>query len=180
MPTRKELGVRTVFNILGPLTNPARASIQLIGVYDKALTVVMANVMKQMGHKAGLALHSHGWDEVTLEGPTHVAELFNKRVKTYTLTHRDFGLPKVSTKQLKGGDAAYNADFLRKILSGLDHPARHVIVANAAALIWIAERTYGQKNFSLKAAVDRAQVSIDSGAALNKCTALADVTHTIE
>jgi anthranilate phosphoribosyltransferase len=180
MPTRRELGVRTVFNILGPLTNPARASIQLIGVYNQALISVVANVMKQMGHKAGLAVHSNGWDEITLDYPTRVAELLNKRVRTYTLTNRDFGLPKVASKTLAGGDAEFNADAIRKIFAGAEHPARHVIVANAAALIWISERATGQKSFSLKAAVKRAQNAISSGAALKKCEQLADVSRTIE
>ncbi len=180
MPTRKELGVRTVFNILGPLTNPAHASVQLIGVYEKSLITVVANVMKEMGHKAGLAVHSNGWDEITLDYPTHVAEMLNKRVRSYTLTHRDFGLPKVSSKMLAGGDAEFNADFIKKIFSGEDLPARHVVVANAAALIWICERAYGQKSFSLKAAVARAQDAIASGAALKKCEQMAAVSQTIE
>jgi anthranilate phosphoribosyltransferase len=180
MPTRRELGVRTVFNILGPLTNPAKASVQLIGVYEKALIGVVANVMKQMGHTAGLAVHSNGWDEITLEHPTLVAELLNKRVRSYTLTNKDFGLPKVASKMLAGRDAEFNADFIRKIFGGLDHPAKHVIVANAAALIWITERAYRQKNFTLKAAVARAQDAIASGAALKKCAQMADASQMIE
>lgn len=180
MPTRRELGIRTVFNILGPLTNPAHASVQLIGVYDKSLITVVANVMKQMNHKAGLAVHSNGWDEVTLDHPTFVAELLNKRVRTFKLTHRDFGLPKVASKLLAGGDATFNADFIKKIFSGGDHPARHVVVANAAALIWVSERAYGQKTFSLKQAVKRAEDAISSGAALKKCEQLADISNTIE
>ncbi len=180
MPTRKELGVRTVFNLLGPLTNPARANVQLIGVYAPELTNVMAEVMGQMGHTAGLVVHSHGWDEITLEGPTHVSELFKKKVTNYKLTNKDFGLPKVPTKELAGGDAAENADMITKILEGLDHPARHVIVANAAALIWIADRATSNPKATLKDAVKKATTSITSGAALKKLKGLAETTHLIE
>lgn len=180
MPTRKELGLRTVFNLLGPLTNPARANVQLIGVYDKSLTPVVANVMKQMNHSAGLVVHSHGWDEITLEGPTHVSELLKKKMRNFTLTHKDFGLPKVSTRQLAGGDAAQNAQTIMDILKGGKHPARLVIVANAAALIWIATRAAGNSKFSLKEAVAKAQEAIDSGAALKKINGLAETSHFIE
>ena len=180
MPTRRELGLRTVFNLLGPLTNPARANVQLIGVYDPNLTVVVANVMKHMGHLAGLVVHSHGWDEITLEGPTHVSEVLGKKVKSYKLTHKDFGLPKVSTKNLAGGDAAQNAETLLKILEGHPHAARNVIVANAAALIWITERAQGNAKLSLKDAVKKAEQSIASGAALKKLKGLAEVSHLIE
>lgn len=180
MPIRRELGVRTVFNLLGPLTNPARANVQLIGVYDPNLTVVMANVMAQMGHRAGLVVHSHGWDEITLEGPTQVSELFKKKVRSYKLTHRDFGLPKIPTKYLAGGDAVQNAAMITEILEGDDIPARHVVVANAAALIWIAERTFKNPKMTLKEAVKKAEFSIDSGAALQKCRSLAETSHSIE
>jgi anthranilate phosphoribosyltransferase len=88
MPTRKELGLRTIFNILGPLTNPAKASVQLIGVYRKEMTKVMANAMAKMGHKAGLVVHSNGWDEITLDAPTQVSEMLGGKVRHYTPTSR--------------------------------------------------------------------------------------------
>ncbi len=180
MPTRKDLGVRTVFNLLGPLTNPAKSSVQLIGVYDQKLTSVVAKVIAKMGHKAGLVVHSHGWDEITLDGPTHVSEFSNGKVKSYKLTHNDFGLPKVSTKYLAGGDAAQNAEALTKILAGDKIPARNVVVANAAALIWIADRARGEKGVTLKDAVKKAEHSIDSGAAAKKVQQMAEVSHSIE
>ncbi len=180
MPTRRELGVRTVFNLLGPLTNPAHAKVQLIGVFDKALLRPIAQVMGQMGHLAGLAVNSNGWDEVTLDNATDVAEVFKGKIKTYRWTHKDFGLPRVSSKHLAGGDAETNANLIRSILNGTKHPARDVIVANAAALIWIAERAFTGKPFSLKEAAARAATAIDSGAALEKCAQLADTSRMIE
>jgi anthranilate phosphoribosyltransferase len=180
MPTRRELGVRTVFNLLGPLTNPARAKVQLIGVFHKELVRPIAHVMHDMGHLAGLAVHSNGWDEVTLDNVTNVAELFKGRVKTYNWTHRNFGLPKVSSRHLAGSDGETNAGVIRTILEGKKIPARDVIVANAAALIWIAERAFSKKDYSLKDAVNRATNSIDSGAALTKCGQLAEISRMIE
>ncbi|MCG3203747.1 MAG: Anthranilate phosphoribosyltransferase [Elusimicrobia bacterium] len=180
MPTRKELGLRTVFNLLGPLTNPARARVQLIGVYEPTLTRVVAAVMRKMGHIAGLVVHSHGWDEITLEGPTHVSELIRNKVRNYQLTHKDFGLPKIATRHLAGGDAAQNADLILKIFQGEKFPARHVVVANAAALIWLAERATKNPQMKLKEAVKKAEDSIDSGAALKKLNGLAETSQIIE
>jgi anthranilate phosphoribosyltransferase len=180
MPTRKELGVRTVFNVLGPLTNPARARVQMIGVFHRPLLKPLAQVMAQMGHIAGLVVHSNGWDEITLDQRTHVAEVFKGKVRTYSWTHRNFGLPKVASKHLKGGDAETNAGIIRRILSGERHPARDVIVANAAAVLWIAERGYAGKTIDLKDAVARANRSIDSGAALARLKGLVDTSTMLE
>lgn len=180
MPTRKELGLRTIFNLLGPLTNPAKANVQLIGVYEPGLTSVVAQVLSKMGHKAGMVVHSHGWDEITLEGPTHVSEVFKGKVKSYKLTHKNFGLPKISTKQLAGGDAVENAALIDRILEGDKHPARNVIVANAAALIWMAERAMNIKGTTLISSVKKAEYSIDSGEALKKVRSMAEVSHSIE
>lgn len=180
MPTRKELGIRTVFNLLGPLTNPARVRVQLVGVYKPELTAVIANVLVRMGHLAGLVVHSEGWDEITLHGRTRVSEMFKGKVRNYVWTHKDFGLPKVAVKSLAGGDAGKNASLITEILEGKKHPARHVIVANAAALIWIADRAYNKSRLTLKDAVACANVSIDSGAALAKCREMARLSQSIE
>lgn len=180
MPTRRELGIRTVFNILGPLTNPARAQVQLIGIFSSEMTTLLAKVLGRMGHKAGLVVHSHGWDEITLIGPTRVSELFKGKVKNYTWTHKDFGLPALKPADLKGGDARHNADKILALLKGEKLPARHAVVANAAALIWIAERAYNHKNISLKEAVQLAQQSIDSGRALHKCQEMAQISHMLD
>ncbi len=180
MPTRKELGIRTVFNILGPLTNPGKAQVQLIGVYDPRLVKLLPQVMKEMGHKAGLVVHSGGWDEITLQGKTQVGELFEGRIKFYTWSAKDFGLPKVDPKHLRGGDAHANAETIIKILSGGVVPARHVVVANAAALIWIAERAFHKNKITLKEAVHRAEESIHSGKAQQKLKEMAEISHSLD
>lgn len=180
MPTRKELGVRTVFNLLGPLTNPAKARVQLIGVYHKNLAGKMAQALARMGHVAGLVVHSHGWDEITLEKKTDVVEMFKGKIRRYAWTAKDFGLPKVPAYQLRAESGQQSADMIVEILEKKNIPARPVVVANAAALIWIAERANGKKPFSLKEAVKRAEDAIDSGRAMEKLGALADLSHNIE
>ncbi len=180
MPTRKELGIRTVFNILGPLTNPAKATVQLIGVYKKEMTRLLASVTAKMGHKASLVVHSNGWDEITLDGVTHVSEMMGGKVKTYTLTHKDFGLPKVSSSVLKGADAAGNAAIIEDLLQGKREAIEPIVAANAGALIWIHERAYGKKNYTLKEAVKRAQQSLESGAAAEKLKKMAETSHHLE
>jgi anthranilate phosphoribosyltransferase len=133
-----------------------------------------------MGQIAGLVVHSNGWDEITLDSKTNVAEFFKGRVTLRTWTNRDFGLPKVASRHLAGGDATANATAIRAILAGEKLPARDVIVANAAALIWIADRAFKGKAGSLKEAVKKAQASIDSGAALEKCARMAETSRMIE
>lgn len=180
MPVRRELGVRTVFNILGPLTNPARARVQLIGVFQKGLTRPVAQVMAQMGHLGGLAVHSDGWDEIVLDKRAQVTEVLRGKIRSYSLTHRDFGLPKVASRHLAGSEAAGNAAAIRAILEGKPHPAAPIIVANAAAVIWIARRAFDRSRLTLKDAVSEAARSIASGAALEKCRALAETSQMVE
>ncbi|OVE76920.1 anthranilate phosphoribosyltransferase [bacterium F11] len=177
MPTRKELGIRTVFNILGPLSNPAKAKVQLIGVFEKGLTKVIANVLSKMDQKAGMVVHSNGWDEITLDGPTWVSELKNKKVTSYQLKPKDFGLPKVSSSKLKGSDARENSEMILNILDGKDHPAKHVIVANAAALIKMAEGSYRNRSITLKEAVKRAEESLASKEAMRRYKKMAELSH---
>jgi len=177
MPTRKELGVRTVFNILGPLSNPAKVKVQLIGVYDPSLLDLMARVMLEMGQESGLVVHTDGWDEISLTGTTQVAELYQKKITHYKLEPADFGLSKGTPEALKGGDAGQNAKIIREILEGKKHPAADAVIANAAALIWITERTYGNKDFKLKEAVKKAKDSIQSGEALKRLTRMSEVSH---
>ncbi|MCB4755603.1 MAG: anthranilate phosphoribosyltransferase [Elusimicrobia bacterium] len=177
MPTRRELGIRTVFNLLGPLTNPARVQVQLIGLYDPRLLKTIALVLKVMGHKGGLVVHSDGWDEITLEGKTKVAELHKGKIFTYEWTAKDFGLPKVPNKVLRGGDPSQNAERIRNVFKGEKDSLRHVVVANAAATLWVAEKNYGSAKITLKDAVKRAEEAIDSGQALKKLETLADVSH---
>jgi anthranilate phosphoribosyltransferase len=179
MPTRRELGVRTVFNLLGPLTNPARAKVQLIGVFNPGLTPVLAQVMARTGQVAGLVVHSEGWDEITLHGKTKVSELLKGKVRHYTLTAADFGLPKVAVQHLKGGDAAENAERLLKLLRNEKTPVRPVVLANAGALIWIAERARGAK-LSLRDAVKTAEAALANGKALACFQKMAELSHAFD
>jgi len=180
MPARRELGIKTIFNLLGPLTNPAMVKVQLIGVYDPALTVPIAQVLAKMKHKAGLVVHSNGWDEITLDGKIKVSEMTKGKIRNYYWTHKDFGLPKVSAKELKGGDSKTNADILFQLLEGKKIPLRHVVVANAAALIYIAEKGLFGKTIPLKEAVRKAEESLDSNRAFEKFKMMAQVSHVLQ
>lgn len=180
MPTRKELGVRTVFNILGPLTNPARASVQLIGVYDPKISLLIAEVLKKMGHRAGLVVHSEGWDEILLDKSIAVVEMVEGSIREHVWTNESFGLDRVDSSDLKGGDVKQNAQHIFDILDGKKGPKRDVVVANAAALIWIATRAFRKKEISLTDAVGEAQTSIDSGKAKSIFSKMAETTQCIE
>lgn len=178
MPTRRELGIRTIFNLLGPLTNPARTRVQLIGVYRPELTKTIAAVLAKMGHVAGLVVHSNGWDEITLQGKTQVTEMFRGKIRNHFWSHKDFGLPSVPVAKVKGHDARKNAKLIIDMMRGKKSPARHVVIANAAALIWIAEKGF-RKEIPLKAAVKRAEESIDSGSAWGKFEKMASMSHSV-
>ena len=133
---RKELATRTVFNALGPLTNPAGAKRQLIGVYDGNLTDVVAGVLGELGSERAFVVHgADGLDEITLTGPTRISELNGGQVSTSEISPGDFGLEVVSVEALAGGDAAQNAQILRDILDGKQGPQRDVVLLNAAAAI---------------------------------------------
>ncbi len=167
-PVRAELRIRTVFNLLGPLTNPAGADRQVIGVYDRARVRDLAEVLRQLGTaRAFVVAGSDGLDEITLAGPTLVAEAGPDGVQTYDVTPDDFGVGKAPSAALAGGDAAENARILRAVLGGETGPRRDVVIANAAAAIRAADAS-----LDWKAAADRARASIDSGAAAQKLDAL--------
>ena len=169
---RRELGVRTVFNILGPITNPAGVRRQLIGVYDRKLLRLLAEVLQQLEAEHVLLVHSEeGMDEISLAGKTFVAELKNGDIREYAITADDFGLP-ASADGLTGGDAGTNAAIAERILSGEKGPARDIVIANAAAGIYVA----GLAGDLREAAVMAAE-SIDSGAALQKLNALRQFTQ---
>ncbi len=164
---RRELGVRTVFNILGPLTNPAFATHQLLGVYDPSLTEVMANVLAEMGTKAAFVVHgADGMDELSTTGVNRLSHLCDGRVSTFALDPLDLGLPRATLDDLRGGDAVENAAICRRILSGEERgPRRDVVLLNAAAALATESR-------DLLAGLEQARASIDSGAALQKLDAL--------
>lgn len=178
---RKELGQRTIFNILGPLTNPAGATHQIIGVYDPALTHVLAEVLGSLGSEAALVLHGFGGlDELTTGGPNRVSHLRDGKVNTFDLDAVDPCLPfgRCLVDDLRGGDPLQNAAILREILSGRDcGPRREVVLLNAAAALAVeccdlSADTCGV----LRETVRQAAESIDSGAALGKLDALVEMS----
>ncbi len=164
-PTRREIGIRTVFNILGPLTNPASAKRQLLGVYDPRLAPVLAEVSGNLGSERVLVVHGHpGMDEVSTSGPTTVAEYDRSAggVRTYTIEPEQVGIARSTLADVAGGDPAANAVLVRAVLEGERGPRRDVVLMNAAAALMAA----GEVD-DLAAGVVRARESIDSGRALD-------------
>lgn len=165
---RREMGVRTVFNILGPLTNPAGAQVQVLGVYDGALTEMMARVLSALGSQAAFVVHgADGLDELSTTGPNRVTQLQNGDVRTFHLDPLDLGLPRARLSDLEGGDAQENAATSRAILNGERGPRRDVVLLNAAAGL-----VAGGLATDLAQGLSRAAQSIDSGAARARLDAL--------
>ena len=165
---RREIGARTIFNALGPLSNPAGATRQVVGVYSAALTETLAGVLGTLGAERAFVVHgSDGLDEMTLTGPTRVSELKNGSVSTYRVSPGDFGLAQAPADALKGGDADYNAEITRSILNGEEGPRRDIVLLNAAAAI-----VAGDKARDLNEGVQVAAEVIDSGKALEKLEGL--------
>jgi anthranilate phosphoribosyltransferase len=172
-PIRAELKLRTVFNILGPLTNPAGADGQVMGVFDRNLIAPLAEVLLQLGSRhVFIVAGSDGLDELTLTGPSFVAEGCAGTVKTYEVTPEQFGLTRTHAASLMGGDPAANALILRAVLSGETGPRREIVLLNAAPAL-----VAGGKADSLEEGIRVAQASIDSGAALSKLEELIRKTH---
>ncbi len=163
-PVRKELGIRTIFNLLGPLTNPAGAKRQVLGVFDSSLTEVMASVLAELGSEHALVVHGEGgFDELSTLGWTKISELKDGSVNTYRITAQEFGFSNHNTAELKGGDAATNSRIVRDIFNGKSGAPREISLLNAAAALVIAGKAQ-----SLKEGVSMAQESVDSGDALRK------------
>ena len=170
---RRELGFRTLFNLLGPLTNPARVKAQVVGVFDAKWTSPLAHVLKNLGSHRAFVVHGEdGLDEITLTGPTSVAELNKGEVKEYTLDPIEMGLDYCSDEDLKGGSADDNAKILRELLDGAGGPKRDIVLLNAAAAI-----TAGGKAGSIKQGLEVARKSIDSGAARQKLKDLCRISN---
>lgn len=161
---RRELGVRTIFNLLGPLANPANADRQIIGLYDRRLTETVAGVLGRLGLKRAIVVGSHdGLDEISLSAPTQISELINGEVRTYHITPEDLGLKTVELEAVSGGSAAENAQIVRRVLEGERSPYRDVVLANAGACIYVSDLAD-----SLKEGVRVAAEIIDSGKAAQK------------
>ena len=169
---RRELHLRTVFNLLGPLTNPARATCQVVGVYSADLVEKLAEALSMLGLRRALVVHgSDGLDEITVTGPTRVAEVRDGQVHSYDVTPDEFGLHRATFDDISGGDAAFNASLIREVLAGKKSARRDVVLLNAAAALVAAGRAD-----HLRDAVPLAATAIDSGAALTKLQALITFT----
>ena len=168
---RKELGIRTIFNILGPLTNPAGAGAQLLGVYNPNLCAVMAEVLKSLGSVRAMVVHGSGLDEISISGPTDIAMLEEGVISRRRVFPEDLGVDRANREELIGGDANENAFINRNILSGKTGPKRDVVVVNSAASLVVAGIAGNFKD-GIKKAVD----SIDSGSAAGKLEDLISFT----
>ena len=165
---RRELRLHTVFNLLGPLTNPARATCQVVGVYSADLVEKLAEALSMLGARRALVVHgSDGLDEITITGRTRVAEVREGQVHSYEVTPEEFGLERATLEEISGGDAALNASLIREVLSGTKSARRDVVLLNAAAALVAAGRAD-----RLRDAVPLAANAIDSGAALRTLQAL--------
>ncbi|RQG89496.1 anthranilate phosphoribosyltransferase [Natrarchaeobius chitinivorans] len=173
---RKELGMRTIFNVLGPLTNPAGADAQLVGVYDPDLVPVLASALARMEVERALVVHGSGTDEIAIHGETVVAEVDGRDVEEYTVEPADLGLEEHDISKIAGGSPADNASDLRGIVGGdVTGAKRDVILANAGAAIYVAEAAT-----SLEAGVDAAREAIESGDAAAKLEGLRSEPPEIE
>jgi len=172
-PARRELRLRTVFNLLGPLTNPAGASAQVVGVYSVELVEKLAEALSMLGLHRALVVHGlDGLDEITITGPTRVAEVREGSVRTYEVTPEEFGMKHAAIEDISGGDAASNAAIIHEILGGKKSARRDVVLLNAAAALVAAGRAD-----HLGEALPPAAQSIDSGAATEKLDALVRFTN---
>lgn len=172
---RREIGIRTVFNLLGPLTNPAGADRQLLGVYERGRTEMLASVLRNLGLKRGLVVSSHeGLDEISISGPTQVTELADGHIRTYEITPEELGLARSPLSDVAGGDAAENAAIIRRVLSGEKGAARDIVLANAGACFYVAD-----KCDSLADGVRMAADIVDSGRAVEKLEQLISYTEAI-
>ncbi len=160
---RRELGQRSIFNLLGPLTNPANASHMLLGVYDPELTEPIANVLSALGGKAAMVLNGHGGiDELATSGPNKVSHLRNGEVRTYDLDPEQLGMPRSDLESLRGGDPPENAQIILDLFQGKDTgPKRDVLLLNAGAAVAV-------ESGDLAAGIDEARQSLESGKALEK------------
>jgi anthranilate phosphoribosyltransferase len=169
---RRELHLRTVFNLLGPLTNPARATCQVVGVYSADLVEKLAEALSMLGLRRALVVHgSDGLDEITITASTRIAEVREGQVHSYEVTPEEFGLQRATLEEISGGDAACNAMLIREVLAGKKSARRDIVLLNAAAALVAAGRTD-----HLRDAMPLAAKAIDSGAGLTKLQALIGFT----
>jgi anthranilate phosphoribosyltransferase len=169
---RREVGIRSIFNILGPLTNPAGANVQVLGVYDPQLTSVLAEVLQRLGSTSALVVFGDGsFDEVSIVGPTQVSELRDGAIRNYRIEPEDFGMSRAGVSDIKGGDSSQNAAIVREILDGQLGPKRDMVLLNAGAAFYAAGRAP-----DISGGIKIAAESIDSGTAAQKLQELIEKT----
>ena len=172
-PARRQMGIRTIFNLLGPLTNPAGADTQVVGVYAEHLTDLLARVLGELGCSRALVVHgSDGLDEITITGESKITELRNGRIRSYSVTPEDAGLSRAPLNEIQGGDAEANSAIIHDVLDGTRGPRRDIVLLNAAAALVACSKTAG---FPEGVAV--AAESIDSGKAKAKLQRLVEFTN---
>ncbi|RLB60169.1 MAG: anthranilate phosphoribosyltransferase, partial [Deltaproteobacteria bacterium] len=170
---RREIGIRTIFNILGPLTNPAGAERQVLGVYDEKLVEILAKVLAKLGCQRGFVVHGmDGMDEVTLTGPTRIGEICDGAVSLSTIEPEDFGLRRCLLTDLQGGNASVNAAIVRDILEGNPGPKREDILLNTAYALLAAGLVE-----DVESGLEKARTTIDDGLAMNKLEKLVALTN---
>ena len=173
---RRELGVRTIFNILGPLANPAGANMQLLGVYDENLVEPLASVLSNLGVKRAMVVHGHdGLDEITLTGTSTICEVADGKLNSYFITPEQFGLTRCQLSDLTGGDPKENAEIAKRILSGEKGPKRDTVVLNSACCLYM-----GKNDITMRECVRLAQELIDSGKAMNTLESYISATNKTE
>ncbi len=175
MGPRKQLGVRTVFNILGPLTSPAAAEYQLLGVFDPSLVDTLALVLNNLGVKRAMVVHGEGLDEITLSGTTVAAEVSGGKVRKRELNPGDFGLPSYSADEIEGGDIKANSRIMKSVLEGSGGACRDIVLANASGGFFVTG-----KAANLREGVEMARESIDSGRALGKLKEFIETTKRVK
>jgi anthranilate phosphoribosyltransferase len=172
-PARKKLGIRTIFNVLGPLANPALATRQVLGVYDKSLTQTMAEVLSKLGSEHVMVVHGEdGMDEISISSRTTVTELKNKTITTYTIQPSDFGLNVADLKTIQVENAEASKAMMLDVLNGSQGPHRNITILNAGAAIYISGISS-----TLKEGIAKAASVIDQGLALKKLEALKVASH---
>lgn len=170
---RREIGIRTIFNILGPLTNPAGANAQVLGVYDEHLTDIIACVLKNLGTRHAFVVHGMDTlDEITITAQTKISELKNNEVSTYYIKPQDFDIPLATLEDIRGGDAKENAKIIMDVLSGKKGPKRDVVLLNSAAALVAARKAH-----DFKEGIILAIEVIDSKKALSKLVQLKKLSH---
>jgi anthranilate phosphoribosyltransferase len=170
---RREMKIRTVFNLLGPICNPAQATAQVLGVYNEDLTEIMAQVLCELGSKRAFVVHgSDGLDEITISGESKISEVRDGEARTYYVTPEDFGIPRAPISAIQGGDAVRNAEIIREILSGQGGAKCDVVLLNAAAGLVV-----GGKAAGLRDGIQLARESINSGKAMACLQKLVSLTH---